>query len=155
METLWQELIFGLPDGQQFAKVVIRLVAAAIFGAVIGLERELRGKEAGLRTHLLVTLGGCVFVVSGSISGMSSEGLSRIIQGVATGIGFIGAGTILKLSAEHQVKGLTTSAGIWMAAAIGGMHGPRHARPCIAGNDPGCYSAFRPTHLRTNKPRQK
>lgn len=119
MDILWQELSFGFSDPQQFARVVIRLVAATLLGAAIGYEREMAGKAAGLRTHILVTLGTCVFVLAGSGYGMTSEGLSRIIQGIATGIGFIGAGTILKLSEEHDIRGLTTSAGIWMASAVG------------------------------------
>lgn len=119
MDIFWEELTAGLPDSRQLIHVIIRLVAAAILGAVIGIDRERAGKAAGFRTHILVTLGTCVFVLAGSGYGMSSDGLSRIIQGIVTGIGFIGAGSILKLNEEQQVQGLTTSAGIWMTAAIG------------------------------------
>lgn len=119
MEILWQELTSGLPDKEQLARVVIRLAAAAILGSVIGFERERAGKAAGLRTHILVALGTCVFVVACSGYGMSSDGLSRVIQGIVTGIGFLGAGTILKLNDERDIQGLTTSAGIWMTSAIG------------------------------------
>lgn len=119
MDIFWEELTAGLPDARQLIHVLIRLVAATILGAVIGLQRERAGKPAGLRTHILVMLGTTVFVLAGSISGMSSDGLSRIIQGVVTGIGFIGAGSILKLNHEQDIKGLTTAAGVWMAAAIG------------------------------------
>ena len=108
-----------MADGRQLAVIVIRLLAATLMGAAIGFEREQAGKSAGLRTHILVTLGTTVFVLSCSAYGMNSDGLSRVIQGITTGIGFIGAGTILKLSDEGYIKGLTTSAGIWMAAAIG------------------------------------
>lgn len=83
------------------------------------MQREATGKPAGLRTHILVTLGTTVFVLGCHGAGMSSDGLSRIIQGIITGIGFIGAGSILKLSEERSIKGLTTSASVWMAAAIG------------------------------------
>lgn len=119
MDIFWEELSAGLPDARQLIHVVIRLIAAAILGAVIGIDRERAGKAAGLRTHILVTLGTCVFVLAGSGYGMSSDGLSRLIQGIITGIGFIGAGSILKLDEKRQVHGLTTSAGIWITAAIG------------------------------------
>ena len=68
---------------------------------------------------MLVTLGTTIFVLAVERFGMTPDGLSRVIQGIVTGIGFIGAGTIIKLSQERQVRGLTTSAGIWIAAAIG------------------------------------
>ena len=119
MEVFWQELTSGLPDMQQLAHALIRLTAAVILGAVIGFERERAGKAAGLRTHILVALGTCVFVVTCSGYGMSSDGLSRVIQGIVTGIGFLGAGSILKLNDERDIQGLTTAAGIWMTAAIG------------------------------------
>lgn len=119
MEIFWQELTLGLSDTQQLAHVVIRMIAAALLGSIIGFERERAGKSAGLRTHLLVSLGSCVFVLACSGSGMDSDGLSRVIQGIITGIGFLGAGSILKLNEERDIQGLTTAAGIWMTAAIG------------------------------------
>jgi putative Mg2+ transporter-C (MgtC) family protein len=119
METVWEEIFRGIPNTKQFEQVIIRLFAAAVVGAVIGVERERAGKAAGLRTHVLVALGTCLFVLSGTAYGMNNDALSRIIQGLATGIGFIGAGSILKVSEEHNIRGLTTSAGIWMTAAIG------------------------------------
>ena len=119
MNIFWEELTAGIPDVRQLIHVLIRLFAAAILGAIIGLQRERAGKPAGLRTHILVTLGTTVFVVACSTSGMDSDGLSRVIQGIVTGLGFIGAGSILKLNNERDIKGLTTAAGIWMTAAIG------------------------------------
>jgi len=119
MDILWQELSFGFGDREQLIRVLIRLLAAVLLGAIIGYERETAGKAAGLRTHILVTLGTSVFVLAGSGFGMSSEGLSRVIQGIVTGIGFIGAGSILKIDNERNIQGLTSSAGIWMTAAIG------------------------------------
>jgi putative Mg2+ transporter-C (MgtC) family protein len=119
MDIFWEELSAGLPDSRQLIHVVIRLLAATLLGAVIGFQRERVGKPAGLRTHILVTLGTCVFVLAGSGYGMNSDGLSRVIQGIVTGIGFIGAGSILKLNEERDIQGLTTAAGVWMAAAIG------------------------------------
>jgi putative Mg2+ transporter-C (MgtC) family protein len=119
MEIFWQELTSGLPDTQQLARVIIRLIAAVLLGAIVGFEREKAGKPAGLRTHILVTLGTCLFVLACSGSGMDSDGLSRVIQGIITGIGFLGAGSILKLNEERDIQGLTTAAGVWMTAAIG------------------------------------
>ncbi len=90
-----------------------------LLGAVIGYQRERAGKAAGLRTHMLVSMGSALFVLAGAAADMSMEGLSRVIQGLATGIGFIGAGAILKLRAKREIEGLTTAAGIWMTAAAG------------------------------------
>jgi putative Mg2+ transporter-C (MgtC) family protein len=119
MDVFWEELAAGLPDSRQLAHVVIRLIAATLLGAVVGYQRERAGKPAGLRTHILVSLGTAVFILACSGYGMSSDGLSRVIQGIVTGIGFIGAGSILKLNEERDIQGLTTAAGIWMTAAIG------------------------------------
>ena len=119
MELLWHELMGGLPDRRQLAFVLIRAIAATLFGAIVGLQRERAHKPAGLRTHMLVCLGTSVVVLAGSGVGMSTDGLSRVIQGIVTGIGFVGAGSILKLSQEREIQGLTTAAGLWMTAAIG------------------------------------
>ncbi len=119
MDIIWEELISGLPDTRQLVHVILRLLAATLLGAVVGVQREHAGKPAGLRTHILVCLGTAVFVLSCSGVGMSMDGLSRVIQGIVTGIGFIGAGSILKVSEERDIKGLTTAAGVWMTAAIG------------------------------------
>lgn len=119
MEIIWSELTSGFPDTAQLVHVLIRLVAAIVLGAFIGWQREQAGKEAGLRTHILVSLGTALFVLAAAGSGMSSDGVSRVVQGLVTGIGFLGAGAILKLESERQIHGLTTAAGIWMTAAIG------------------------------------
>lgn len=119
MDILWQELTQGLGDRQQVIRVAIRLLAAMILGGLIGIQREHTGKPAGFRTHMMVCLGTAVFVISCSAVGMAFDAMSRVIQGIVTGIGFIGAGTILKLQSEEEIKGLTTAAGIWMTAAIG------------------------------------
>ncbi|MBP5496381.1 MAG: MgtC/SapB family protein [Bacteroidales bacterium] len=103
---------------------VLRLLAATAMGAAIGLEREYHAKEAGLRTHLLVALGSCLFMIL-SIYGFDfmlgrehvSFDPSRIAAQVVTGIGFIGAGTII--FQKQVVRGLTTAAGLWVTAAIG------------------------------------
>ena len=119
MELIWSELTSGFPDAGRFAVISVRLIASALMGAAIGYERETAGKAAGLRTHILVTSGTCVFILGCYGGGMDSDALSRVIQGIITGIGFVGAGSILKRESDSNVEGVTTSAGIWMAAAIG------------------------------------
>jgi putative Mg2+ transporter-C (MgtC) family protein len=119
MDIIWEELTSGLPDVRQLIHVIIRLTAATILGAVVGFERERARKPAGLRTHMLVTAGTTVFVLACSGAGMSADGLSRVVQGIVTGIGFIGAGSILKVTDRGDVHGLTTAASVWMTAAIG------------------------------------
>jgi len=119
MDVLWAELTRGLGDTRQLMQVIIRLIAAVLLGGLVGFERERAGKPAGLRTHTLVCLGTTLFVLVCGGVGMTSDGLSRVIQGIVTGIGFIGAGSILKLSEERDVRGLTTAAAVWVTAAIG------------------------------------
>ena len=119
MDPLWHELTNGFPDRDRLVIVLLRVFAAVVLGAVVGIERERAGKPAGLRTHMLVSLGTAVVVIACQDAGMSLDGLSRVIQGIVTGIGFIGAGTILKLNEEREIQGLTTAAGLWMTAAIG------------------------------------
>ena len=118
METLTQDL-FSLPAAGQVVAVVTRLVAAALLGGLLGAEREAIGKAAGLRTHMLVALGAALFVIAPTQVGLGEGDLGRIIEGVAAGVGFIGAGTILKLADREEIRGLTTAAGIWFTAAIG------------------------------------
>ena len=103
---------------------ILRLLTATVLGAVIGFEREYHAKEAGIRTHLLVALGACLFMIL-SVYGFDfmldrdhvSFDPSRIASQVVTGIGFIGAGTIILQ--KQMVRGLTTAAGLWVTAAIG------------------------------------
>ena len=85
----------------------------------VGFERERAGKAAGLRTHMLAALGSALFVLIPQQAGMSQADLSRVMQGIVSGIGFIGAGAILKQESDQQVKGLTTAAGLWLTAAVG------------------------------------
>lgn len=119
MELLWQELTNGLPDSRSLFTVLIRVLAATLLGAVVGFQRERAGKPAGLRTHILVSLGTAVVVLACSASGMDMAGESRVIQGIVTGIGFVGAGSILKVSEERDIRGLTTATGLWLTAAVG------------------------------------
>lgn len=119
MDIFLDELAAGFPDTTQMARLLLRLGAAMVLGAIVGAQREHIGKPAGLRTHILVAMGSALFVIAAVGAGMSLSDMSRVIQGLAAGIGFIGAGAILKLSQEREIQGLTTAAGIWMTAAAG------------------------------------
>jgi putative Mg2+ transporter-C (MgtC) family protein len=94
------------------------LLAALIVGAVIGFQRERAGKAAGLRTHLLVAMGTSLFVICAIEYGMKEDALSRVIQGLVTGIGFLGTAAIMKRETTEEIHGITTAAGIWMTAAV-------------------------------------
>lgn len=119
MDLIRAELLASLPDAEQAVRVVLRLVAALLAGGLIGLQRETSGKAAGLRTHILVCMSTTLMLVAVSEVDMQPDAMSRVIQGLATGIGFLGAGAILKLEDRGRIRGLTTAAGIWMTAAIG------------------------------------
>ncbi|VWX55488.1 conserved membrane hypothetical protein [Burkholderiales bacterium 8X] len=107
-------------DAQQLIRIVIRLLLAAVLGFALGFEREQKGKAAGVRTHMLVAIGSALFVLVPQQSGTEIGDMSRVIQGLIAGVGFLCAGTILKQGKdEQQVHGLTTAAGLWMTAAIG------------------------------------
>jgi putative Mg2+ transporter-C (MgtC) family protein len=123
MDIFIEELNAGLPDKRQMIRLSLRLLSAALLGAVIGIQRERNGKSAGIRTHMLVSMGAALIVLGPLEFGMNSDDLSRVIQGLVTGIGFIGGGAILKLHDEREIEGLTTAAGIWMTAGIGAAAG--------------------------------
>ena len=97
--------------------IVLRILLAAVLGAIIGYQREKAGKEAGLRTNILICSGSALFTVV-SIHGFTGSDPSRVAAGVVTGIGFIGAGVILHRTGG-AVVGLTTAATIWAVAGIG------------------------------------
>ena len=107
-----------LSDPAQLTRVSVRLLLAVLLGAVIGYERERRGRTAGLRTHMLVALGVALVVVAAQSSGIGPGDMSRVLQGLLAGVGFLGAGAIIKQSEKEQVKGLTTAASLWAIAAI-------------------------------------
>ncbi len=117
IELLRDEFLLTMPDLRELIRVSWRLFAALAVGALIGYERERMGKAAGLRTHMLVSTGTALVVISALESGMDTDGASRVVQGLITGIGFLGAGTIIKIREEKEIRGLTTAAGIWMTAA--------------------------------------
>jgi putative Mg2+ transporter-C (MgtC) family protein len=108
-----------LGDVAGATRVAFRLVMAALLGGILGYERESKGKAAGLRTHMLVALGSAMFVLVPQQMGSGDAELSRVIQGLVAGIGFLGAGAIVKGKPGQEVEGLTTAASIWMTAAIG------------------------------------
>src|SRR5205085_6243353 len=100
-------------------RVAVRLLVAVLIGGVVGFEREREGKAAGIRTHMLVSLGAALLTLACLEAGFKSADMSRVVQGLVTGIGFLGAGTILKTNDEHHIRGLTTAASIWMTMSLG------------------------------------
>ena len=106
-------------DISELTSLVVRLLLAGLLGGILGLEREQRGKAAGIRTHMLVATGAALFIFIPQQAGITDSEMSRVIQGVITGIGFLCAGTIFKSEENQEVSGLTTAAGIWFTAAIG------------------------------------
>lgn len=116
-------------------EMILRLIAAVVLGAIVGLERELVGKEAGIRTNILVAAGAAIFTMVGlnlpyliSLSEIHlldviarNSGFLSIIANIVVGIGFLGAGIIFR--DEHRVHGLTTAAAVWFTAALGILAG--------------------------------
>ncbi|MBS0365964.1 MAG: MgtC/SapB family protein [Proteobacteria bacterium] len=117
MHQALREVSNWIPDLADLVRIFGRLSVALTLGAVVGLQRESAGKAAGVRTHMLVALGTALLVVAASDAGFASTELSRVVQGLITGMGFLGGGAILKLTQEHEIRGLTTAAGIWLTAA--------------------------------------
>ncbi len=123
---IWSTLVSefsDVPDASTLVRITARLVIAAVLGGILGYERELKGRSAGVRTHMLVAVGAALFVIGPMQSGMEIGDLSRVLQGIVQGIGFLGAGAILVRSAQRQVEGLTTAANIWATAGIGVIAG--------------------------------
>lgn len=114
-----REEFTDIGDGAGIVRIVVRLLVAVLLGGVLGWERESVGAPAGLRTHMLVSLGSALFVLIPLQAGMRLDDLSRVLQGITAGIGFLGAGAILKQTARNDVRGLTTAASIWLTAALG------------------------------------
>jgi len=127
MTSIWQQItdtivkeFSDFNDVTEITTLIIRLMMAAILGGILGFEREHRGKAAGVKTHMLVAVGSALFVLIPYQAGISEAELSRVVQGIIAGIGFLGAGAILKKGVdEKELKGLTTAAGIWLTSAIG------------------------------------
>ena len=126
MDSLWSSLMAALvnefsdiADMADFVRITVRLSLAALCGALLGIERETKGKAAGVRTHMLVAVSCALFVLIPQMSGTTNAEITRVIQGVIAGVGFLGAGTIIKGRDDENVRGLTTAAGIFMTAGIG------------------------------------
>jgi putative Mg2+ transporter-C (MgtC) family protein len=120
--SAFSEVTQSIPSAH-LVRICIRLFVALAVGGLVGIQRELTHKPAGLRTHMLLALGTALFLITADEAGMSKSDLSRVVQGLATGIGFLGGGAILKLTAEHEIHGLTTAAGLWMTAAAAAAAG--------------------------------
>jgi len=123
---MWQEIwntvlaeFSDIPDATQITRITLRLLVAAALGGLMGYEREQRGKSAGVRTHMLVAIGSALFVLIPLQIGTSTADLTRVLQGLIAGVGFLGAGTIILGTKQVETQGLTTAAGIWVTAAIG------------------------------------
>ena len=100
-------------------EIVLRLLLASLLGAIIGFQRERAKKPAGLRTHILISLGSALFTIVSIYGFPGTADVSRVAAGVVTGIGFIGAGVIFRGMRGEHVVGLTTAASVWVAAAVG------------------------------------
>ena len=120
------EPIFHWPSVQILLFSASRLGLASLLGGFVGLQRERVHSTAGLRTHMLVCLGSAFFVLAAVESGASATDVSRVVQGIVAGVGFLGAGAILKMGEQGEVHGLTTAASIWLTAAIGTGAGLGH-----------------------------
>ena len=120
LDTIREEFS-DLPDAAQVTRVTLRLLIAAVLGGVLGYERERKGKAAGVRTYILVALGAALFVMIPQQMKVTDADLTRVLQGLVAGVGFLGAGAIVRVGdhSQSEVKGLTTAAGIWLTAAIG------------------------------------
>lgn len=119
----------ALIDANDWLGLTYRILLACLVGGVIGWDRQTAGKPGGLRTHMLVSLGAALFVMIPLLTSHAASGdaLSRAVQGVATGVGFLGAGEILQQSSQTsgkpRIKGLTSAATIWLTAALGMVAG--------------------------------
>lgn len=114
-----QEEFSDLGEVDDITRIVVRMLVAIVLGGLLGYERESAGAAAGLRTHMLVSLGSALFVLIPLQAGMKVEDLSRVLQGITAGIGFLGAGAILKQRDKNDIRGLTTAASVWLTAAVG------------------------------------
>lgn len=123
---MWQDILqvitsefSDVPDISEALRIIIRLSMAGLLGGLLGYEREFREKDAGMRTHMLVSVGTALFVIGPLQAGASINDMTRVMQGVVQGIGFLGAGAIIIGTATRKTKGLTTAASIWATAGIG------------------------------------
>lgn len=126
IDQIWSTIVSefsDVPDVSTLTRITMRLLIAAILGGILGYERERKGRSAGVRTHMLVAVGAALFVIGPTQSGMPIEDMSRVLQGIVQGIGFLGAGAIIVRATKNQIEGLTTAANIWATAGIGVIAG--------------------------------
>ena len=122
LQVIWNTTISefsDIADITQTTQIIVRLLVAALLGSLLGFEREMKGKSAGVRTHMLVALGAALFILVPQQAGATVGDLSRVMQGLVAGIGFLGAGAIIMGNQQGATRGLTTAANIWLTAAIG------------------------------------
>lgn len=138
--TAWDQIVDAvthefmcLGDLSTMTRVTLRMTMAVLIGGMLGYERESKGKAAGIRTHMLVALGAAVIVLAPVVNGSNDDSVSRVIQGLVAGIGFLGAGAIVKGRDGQETQGLTTAASIWIAAALGMAVGLGRAGIAIVG----------------------
>lgn len=127
---MWQEIwstivdeFSDIPDVSTITRITLRLALAAVLGGILGYERELKARNAGVRTHMLVAVGAALFVIGPLQVDMPMPDMSRVLQGIVQGIGFLGAGAIIFSTAQQKIHGLTTAANIWVTAGIGVLAG--------------------------------
>lgn len=121
-QEIWATIVSefsDITDVSTVTRITLRLVLAAVLGGMLGYERELKARNAGVRTHMLVAVGAALFVIGPLQSGVPLADMSRVLQGVVQGIGFLGAGAIIVRASGAKVEGLTTAANIWATAGIG------------------------------------
>ena len=130
LETLRAELA-DLGNVADITQVVLRLLVASALGACIGWERERSGAIAGLRTHMLVALGVAMMIMGSQLAGVAQAELSRVLQGIFAGVGFVGAAAIIRPHDGERVHGVTTAASIWATASIAAAAGLGLEAPAI------------------------
>jgi putative Mg2+ transporter-C (MgtC) family protein len=125
-QAIWSTVVqefSDIPDVEAITRISVRLTVAAVLGGLIGYERERKSRSAGVRTHMLVCVGTAVFVIGPMQAGMQINDMSRVLQGIVQGIGFLGAGAIVIGTMSQRTQGLTTAAGVWATAAVGMLAG--------------------------------
>ncbi len=125
-QEIWTAVVSefsDIPDISTITRITVRLVLAAVLGGILGYDREMKAKDAGVRTHMLVAVGAALFVIGPLQSDMPIPDMSRVLQGIIQGIGFLGAGAIMIRASQQKVEGLTTAASIWATAGIGVLAG--------------------------------
>ncbi|MEX0712698.1 MAG: MgtC/SapB family protein [Pirellulales bacterium] len=130
MDGFWTEWTSD-PENAQMLRVALRLIVAVALAGVLGFDREAHGHQAGLRTHMMVALGAALFTLVPVEAAAGKANLAEIVKGVAAGVGFLGAGAILKMTDQGEIKGLTTAASIWLTAAIGFSVGAGWIGPAV------------------------